>query len=135
MYAADFVWVLDNGIRQISDKGAICVWDATRAHAEVLQCMEVHTTGYCSPPQAENSEIIRFKHADFTRFRRDLALRTLILRPQILKIFACGANSLNFFQNPYIFFVWGDPPTPPSPPTHLHNRSQKNLVPYEDSPR
>ena len=45
-------------------------------------------------------EILQFKHGEFTWFGHDLAPRTLILRLQTLKIFACGANFLIFFQKP-----------------------------------
>ena len=48
----------------------------------------------------KNLEILQFKHGEFTRFGHDLVLGTLILRPEILKIFACGANFLIFFQKP-----------------------------------
>ena len=79
-------------------------------------------------------DILQLKHGEFTRFGHDLVPGTLILRPQILKIFACGANFLFFFQKPYFFFGRGDPPTPPSPPTYLINRFQKKLVPYDQGP-
>ena len=45
-------------------------------------------------------DILQLKHGGFTRFGHALVPGTLILRPQILKIFACGANFLNFFQKP-----------------------------------
>ena len=68
-------------------------------------------------------EILWFNHDLFTLFRCDLATRTVILRPQILKILACGAqNPLfpNFRPLRGLISKYLDrPPHPPRGSTNL----------------